>query len=200
MDIVFGIELVGPRGQQQLRLGESDIYEVLEGIMGLEPEEDIDTVQMISPNPRRCDVLTKCQEVWRDRDLFKFMDRKFELHNGKKVFIYRPYEEFDVVKIKRIPVWWNLTTIERIMKAYGDVKNVRKDMFNSKRDGYKSVKNGNYSVKMKVREHIPSTLTINSKRIEIYYQGQPQTCWVCGKAHYKNECDARSQRDHINRF
>ena len=125
MDLVFGIELVGPRSQQHVKLGEGDVYHVLEGIMGLVPEEDIEVVQMVSPHPRRVDVMTKCQEVWRDRDIYQFIDRQFDLENGKKVLICRPYEELDVVRIKRIPVWWNHNTVERIMKGYGVVKSVR---------------------------------------------------------------------------
>ena len=84
MDLVFGIENVGPRGPQAPKLGESDVYHVLETIMGLEPEEDVAVIQMISPHPRRVDISTTCQAVWRDRDLFQFMDKYYELDKGKK--------------------------------------------------------------------------------------------------------------------
>ena len=56
MDNVFGIEIVGVKSPQVMRLGEGDIYHVLETIMGLVPEEDVDVIQMLSPHPRRVDV------------------------------------------------------------------------------------------------------------------------------------------------
>ena len=200
MDNVFGIEIVGVKSPQVMRLGEGDIYHVLETIMGLVPEEDVDVIQMLSPHPRRVDVSTKCLAVWSDRDLFQFMDKQYELNNGKRVWISKPFDEYTTLKVKRIPVWWSESTLERILSYYGDVKSIKKEIFRSMRDNYKGIYNGNYNVKMKVKRAIPSTITVSGTRFEMYYYGQKQTCWVCGKPHLKENCDSKSVDDHVNKF
>ena len=118
MDQVFGIELIGPRGPNTVKLGENDIYHILEDIMGLVPEEDVEVIQMQSPHIRRIDVATTCLAVWRERDLFQYMDHHYDLGNGKQVFISRPYEELTVVKVKRIPSWWRKSTEEGLVPEY----------------------------------------------------------------------------------
>ena len=200
MDLIFGIELLGVRGPQSPKLGENDIYEVLETLMGLVPEEDIAVIQMISPHPRRVDISTKCQEVWRDRDLFKFMDQHYVLGNGKRVFITRPYEETNTVKVKRVPIYWRHSDLERVFSNYGEVKLIKEDIFRSSRDYYKGIYNGNYTIKMKVKKAIPSSITVQGDRFEIYYYGQTPTCWRCGREHMKDKCDAKEDDDFVNRF
>ena len=200
MDLVFGIELVGPRGRDVVRLSEDDVYEVLEGHMNLEPEHDISVIQMISPHPRRVDILPKCQEVWRVKDLFKFLDQHYNLRSGKKVFVHKPFEEVNIIKVKRVPIWWTKEGLERVFNAWGEVKTVKEDMFRSSRDYYNDngISNGNYTIKMKVRSAIPSTIIIEGDKFEVYYHGQEPTCWRCGRAHYKNECGVTNKRNFIN--
>ena len=164
MDLIFGIELLGVRGPQLNKLGENDIYEVLETLMGLVPEEDIAVIQMISPNPRRVDISTKCQEVWRDRDLFKFMDQHYVLSTGKRIFITRPYEETNTVKVKRVPIYWRHSDLERVFSYYGEVKWIKEDIFRSSRDYYKGIYNGNYTIKMKVKKAIPCSMTVHGSK------------------------------------
>ena len=118
-DHIFGIELVVKRGQQYVPLNESDVYEVLEDIMHLEPEEDLDTIQMHSPNPRRVDVSTSCLAVWSDNDLYKFMDQQYDLENEKTVLINRPYEDSTFIRVKRVPITWSNDTVERVFSFYG---------------------------------------------------------------------------------
>ena len=104
MDLIFGIELISPRsqpGEPPIRLGESDIYEVLETKLGLKPEEDVSVIQMLSPHPRRVDVTLKCLAVWSDRELHQFMDLHYELANGKRVFISKPYDDLLTGKVKK---------------------------------------------------------------------------------------------------
>ena len=122
------------------------------------------------------------------------------MDNGKRIWISKPFDEYTTIKVKRIPVWWSESTIERILSFYGDVKSVRKEIFRSMRDNYKGIYNGNYSVKMKVKRDIPSTLNVSGTRFEMYYYGQQPTCWVCGKPHLKEDCESKSVDDHVNRF
>ena len=198
IDQIFGIEQVVRGGQQYTPLNESDVYHVLETILGLEPEEDVDVIQMQSPNPRRIDVCTKGLYVWTEKDLYSFMDRQYDLDNGKIVLICRPYEDFSTVRIKRMPAFWKSDTVERIMRFYGVVKSIRKEDFRSSRN-YKGISNGIWSVKMKIGRSMPSTMTVQGCRFEIYYQGQEQTCWRCGMAHRKSDCRT-PRNDFVNTF
>ena len=73
---VFGIEFIVPRGQRNYTpLDENDVYQVLEEMMKLDPVEDLETIQMHSPNLRRVDVSTKCLAVWDEKDLYDFMSK-----------------------------------------------------------------------------------------------------------------------------
>ena len=47
---------------------------------------------------------------------------------------------------------------------------------------------------MKVTRDIPSTLIVSDFKLEIFYRGQHQTCWRCGKDandHRKKDCTTR---------
>lgn len=201
MECVFGIEIIVPTGQKHIRLGENDIYEVLESIMDLEPEEDLETIQMLSPHSRRVDIATKCEAVWREKDLFSFMDKQFELENGKIVLISRPFEELTSVNVKRIPIFWKKELVERIFSWYGTVKSASKEYFrSSSRNNYKHIYNGNWKIKMKIHKAMPSTLIVQQSKFEIYYFGQDQTCWRCGRAHQNADCKVWAYKDYINRF
>lgn len=198
-DNIFGIELVVKEGERYVPLSESDVYHVLETILNLEPEEDVCTIQMHSPNPRRVDIRTKCLAVWSDRDIYSFIDKQYVLDNGKIVQIIRPYEEYTFVRVKRVPLSWNNETVKRILSNYGIVKSVREESFHSERDGYERCTNGNYGLRMKITKPIPSTLSIRYTKIEIWHSGQDQTCWKCGMAHSKSECHT-TFKNFINRF
>ena len=55
---------------------------------------------------------------------------------------------------------------------------------------------------MKIKYDIPSTLIISRFKIEIFYFGQPQTCWRCGMDHRKGDnggCTTE-YKDFINKF
>ena len=198
-DNIFGIELVVKEGERYVPLSESDVYHVLETILNLEPEEDVCTIQMHSPNPRRVDIRTKCLAVWSDRDIYSFIDKQYVLDNGKIVQIIRPYEDYTFVRVKRVPLSWNNETVKRILSNYGIVKSVREESFHSERDGYERCTNGNYGLRMKITKPIPSTLSIRYTKIEIWHSGQDQTCWKCGMAHSKSECHT-TFKNFINRF
>ena len=199
-DNVFGIELMVPRGQRNYTpLDEHDVYQVLEEMMKLDPEEDLETIQMHSPNLRRVDVCTKCLAVWEEKDLYDFMDKQYELDNGKVVLISRPYEEYKFVRVKRMPVLWTEDTVKRIMSFYGVVKSLRKETFMGARNNYNKLTNGNWALKMKLSKSIPSTLSVQGSRFEVWYHGQEPTCWNCGMAHRKSQCET-DKEDYVNKF
>ena len=52
---------------------------------------------------------------------------------------------------------------------------------------------------MKVNKSIPSSITVGGVRVEIHYRDQGISCWRCGMAHVRRECDTHHTR-FVNRF
>lgn len=105
-DRVFGLELVTSQGQNYTPLNYVDLYEVLENLLRVQPE-DLGTIQMQSPDPKRIDITTKSLEVWARKDIFKYLERKFNLTSGKVARIVRPFDKVEVIRVKRVPSGWN---------------------------------------------------------------------------------------------
>ena len=200
-DDIFGIEPVIDRGEEYEPLTYVEIYKVLEDIMDLDPAEDLYGIQVHGPNPRRVDVAAKCRGVWEDKDLYQYMNKEIVLDNNRIVLITRPYEDFVLVRAKRMPMWWESEFVKRIFNYYGEVKEIQQEVIkgNYVRQDYHGLRDGNWLLKMKVAEHIPSTLTVCGERFEIYYRGQIKTCWKCGMAHMKHECKTL-RRHFVNHF
>ena len=200
-DNIFGIEPVVHRNEDYKHLTHDEIYEVIETLMHLNPADDLAGIQFHGPNPRRVDVAAKCLAVWEDRDLYEYINKEYELENGRVVLITRPYEEYILVRAKRMPMYWERPTVKRILSYYGDVQNVHEEIIRGRnvRDGYQGLRNGNWIIKMKIHKHIPCTLSVSGERFEIYYPGQLKTCWRCGMAHMKSECKTL-YKDFINRY
>ena len=87
---VFGIEQEIASGGEFKALEHADVYEVLESILGLQPQ-DLDAIQMHGPNPRRVDVCTKSLEVWQRKGIDQHIEKKYFLTSGKTVIIVRPF-------------------------------------------------------------------------------------------------------------
>ena len=105
-DRVFGLELVTSQGQDYTPLNYVDLYEVLENLLRVQPE-DLGTIQMQSPDPKRIDITTKSLEVWNRKDIFKQLEREFNLTSGKVARIVRPFDKVEVIRVKGVPSGWN---------------------------------------------------------------------------------------------
>ena len=199
-DMIFGIEPVIARGSTYVPLNYDDVSTVLETVMGLDPAKEIEGIQFFGPTPRRIDVATKGLLVWHLKDIAQYMNESYELENGKTVLITRPYEDYTVVRVKRMPMWWDDDTVKRIFSYYGEVKNMFKEVIRGNvSDSYHGIRNGNWTLKMKIEKHMPSTLNVSGERFEIFYKGQQQTCWRCGMAHRKFDCRTKYD-EFINRY
>ena len=203
------MELVTARGQRGYNpLNFDDMYEVLENVLRLQPE-DLETIQMHSPNPRRVDVTTKSLDVWNRKILYAFLEQKYSLTSGKIVRIIKPFEEVTEIRVKRVPSSWSEDDLKRVFSFYGNVRAVYEEKFRANinpnvnvrsiKDIYRGLKNGIWKVKMVVRRAIPSTLIISNFKIEMFYRGQEQTCWRCGRGHRKFGCRV-DYDEFINKF
>ena len=70
-DRIFGVELVTQRGRDFSSPKYEELYEVVEGLMQLHPEE-LDDVQIQSPDPKRVDVTVGTGDVWDRRRIHTF--------------------------------------------------------------------------------------------------------------------------------
>lgn len=76
------------------------------------------------------------------------------------------------------------------LQSYGVVKEVTDETWST---AYQyRVKNGIRAVKIDLKSHIPSYVTIGGYRAQITYDGQLQTCSICnGTDHFRAECSAK---------
>ena len=183
---VIGVELQTRRGQDVSPLNFDDIYEVIEDLLQLH-HEDIDTLQMHGPDPKRVDLVTISESVWNNKDLYQHLEKKYQLQSGKIVRIVRTIEKVVEIRVKRVPSWWNEDNLKRIFGFYGSIREIYKERFSSNidphnyqsrniKDIYRNLKNGNWKVKMIVRTAILSTLVVSNFKLDIFYRGQEQTC------------------------
>ena len=78
----MGVELVTQRGQTTRPLNYDDIYEVIESIIKLAPEE-LESIQMQGPDPNRVDITTATLEVWNRRNIYRLIETKIQLNSRK---------------------------------------------------------------------------------------------------------------------
>ena len=202
-DNILGVELVDvpsstPKASQFISV--QDIHEVLHHVMKLKPT-DLEGLQKNSPKPGRYDVYVKSMEIYNSKNLNRLLYKKAKLCSGKTVLITKAFEETRSVRVKRMPMFWKCDKVKRIFSWYGDIHSVEREKWKTYDDfnGYGGLWNGTYLIQMVVRRDIPSTITIAGHRLEVFYKGQPGTCWRCGGDHLKSECTT-PWRYFTNRF
>ena len=166
----------------------------------------MDAVHLYGPDPLRVDVTMVSKDAWTDNNVDIHIGNTYIVRSGKKVIILKSFEDFKDIRIRRVPATWNKLSLERIFSFYGDIQSVEQEKMrpndtNYIKPSWSHLKTGTYRIRMKVKRDIPSTLVVSRYKIEIYYYGQQQTCWVCGMGHYKgsNECP-NDYRQFVNRF
>ena len=202
-DRIFRLELVenDPRSRTQLYL--EDIHIVLSQGLGITPD-DIDGLQQNGATPKSYEICLKSMDIWQQKGIDNRMNASYQLKNGKSVLITKSYDDCTSVVVKYIPLSWNKNRIFMIFSWYGEVKKIDEEYWrvhtnitNSKE--YKGIHNGNYRISIKLKKSIPSSLTIDGKKLEIHYRSQELSCWICGRAHRKHECET-AWGNYVNRF
>ena len=145
-DRIFGVELVTQRGREFSPLKYEELYEVVEGWVQLHPEE-LDDVEFQSPDPKRVDITVGTGDVWDRRDIYRFIERKYQLNSGRIIRIVKPCEKVKEIRIKRVPSWWSKEHVERIFSFYGNIRESYKERFESNpgnqiKESWKGLKNG----------------------------------------------------------
>ena len=149
---VLGVELVTQSGQRTNPLTYDDIYEVIENLLELDIDE-LEAIQMHGPDPNRVDITTTTVDVWRIRNIYGFLERKFNLNSNKTVRLVQPCEQVANIRIKRVPSWWRDSDVRRVIGYYGNIRDVYPEKYrnnidpnntynNNIKDIYRELKNG----------------------------------------------------------
>jgi hypothetical protein len=97
------------------------------------------------------------------------------------------------IRIANLPPEINNRTISNTLMKFGEVKEIRDDVW-SKSYRYK-ISNGIRIANMQLKDHIPSYTTTAGHKVQISYEGQPATCFGCSKqGHNLQDCPTRKPR------
>lgn len=103
--------------------------------------------------------------------------------SGCQVFLGDAENETVLVKIYEAPDEMPDTVLIGRLAYYGRVLSFRRDRLGE------GLFNGVRTARMRLREHIPSSLTIVGDTVMFYYESQPRSCRKCGsKDHLANTC------------
>ena len=96
------------------------------------------------------------------------------------------------IRIASLPPEVTENTIRDSLSKYGEVKNIREEIWTSVYR-YK-VYNGIRIVDMNLKQHLPSHMSIAGNNALISYDGQPLTCYKCNETgHLQQDCPRRKR-------
>ena len=175
--------------------------EVIEETLNLTHQEVV-SIRKYGINPKRIDIGIKGNS-FRKESIQDNLGESVRISSGHIVTLNTPNCTITDVYVKGAPLEWSEVRYSRIFGFYGDVKMVK---FMGLKEhettvaNYAQKENGIVKIRMRIRKGIPSSLTVDNERIEIYYRSQIRTCWICGKGHFKKDCDTISSTEYVNRF
>ena len=135
-------------------------------------------------------------------DMFEEVMNKFEdqtiVFGAVSVKVINLSKSFSYVSVRNAPFELDDDTIVKIMSRYGKVDSIRNNRFSF--GPFSGLLTGVRTVKMRIRENIPSSFTIRGHAVSIMYNGQVRTCYKCGlSGHLLKDCATESY-DRVNIF
>lgn len=107
------------------------------------------------------------------------------------VQISRADIEYKNVRIFNLPPEVEDCFLKDVLLQYGQVKSIRREKWSSmhKLQCYSGVR----SVEMHVKQNIPSRIMVCGYRVQVTYNGQVSTCYICHQSgHLREECPKRA--------
>ena len=199
---ILNVAVVRDRLSRNRSLYVDDIYDIVEKLFKFDPATELGVLQKCGSMARSWNIAAINEEIHFEKELDKYVGQKFRLSTGYVIVVSRAYEKFTNIVVKDVPPHWGSDTVERIFKNYGRINETKQEQFRfgviDCKAAYREVWNGNWRLSILLDKSIPSTLMIDGHRIEVYYRGQPKTCFNCGGNHffYENKCN----QEHLNRF
>lgn len=154
-------------------------------------EDDIKALQVDGPRRR---VYIKFNNEDRMNAIFQDSKglREYKHDNGEISQVVIEIAGLGIKKIRLagLPPEVKEVTIKGHLAKYGEVVNIRDEIWAA---AYRyKVYNGVRIAELKLKQHMPSNLTIAGIDIIVTYDGQPQTCYRCNEpGHQKIDCPRR---------
>ena len=154
-------------------------------------EDDIRTLQIDGPRTR---VYIKFNSEYRLQQILHDTNGQLEYHhdNGELSDV-----RIKKVRLVRLPPEVTEDIIKNCLSKYGEVRNIRDEMWTQ---AYK-VYNGVRIVEIKIKQHLLSNLITAGHDTLISYDGQPPTCYRCNAVgHQQQECPRRRATGTCTKF
>ena len=181
-----------------------DAVEVIEEILLLH-HTDVFGLQKFGTDIRKINVSVSDDAFYRN-EVQECLDERVSVLSGKIVTVCLPNTAVTEVYVKHAPMDWSVARFTRIFSFYGDIKKIddgeigANEILRRGGENYVGKTNGIRKIRMKIRKQIPSSLTVDDERIEIYHRNQVRTCFKCGGGHLRKDCPCRDPKDFKNRF
>lgn len=88
--------------------------------------------------------------------------------------------------------------IRRKLDTYGKIASIKREKYVSldSESSYFPVYTGAITVRMNIKMQIPSVITLGGAKVHVNYQGQPKTCFKCGKTgHIGANCTEPKEKE-----
>ena len=201
-DNILNVALATDAYNTRRSLYMEDMYEIVEKVLKIDPASELGVLQRCGAAAKSWNIPVKNEEIYYRLDLESFIGKRFRLPNGAIVIVNRAFEKYTHIVVKDVPPFWGDEIVERIFSTYGRISEIKQEVFKfgvyDCRPAYKEVWDGNWRIKIILDKQIPSSLRIDGHKIDVFYKGQPKTCFNCGGNHffYEKRCDTQ----HLNRF
>jgi len=155
-------------------------------------EEDIQVIQVDGPRRR---VFIKFYNEDRMNEILQDTKGACEYkYNGEisQVVVETAGLGIKRIRLAGLPPEVKEVTIKVKLSKYGEIVNIRDEMWAA---AYRyKVHNGVRIVEIKLKQHMPSNLTIAGNDVMMTYDGQPPTCFRCNEpGHQKIDCPRRQR-------
>ena len=148
-----------------------DIYEVLEKVLKIDPDE-LCVCQRGPKLAKFWHVGVKSEDIWERLELSKHVGEIYRLRSGTEVQICKQFETCEEITVKPIPPHWEKEHVERIFSFYGKIVNMKREPMKYSVRGckraYEKVWNGNWRIRMALKKSIPSNLIISGWQIGFF--------------------------------
>ena len=143
-----------------------DGVEVLEDILRLS-HHVCHGIQTFGKLPRRVDIALDSKAFY-SSNVQCCLDEKYRLDNDKVIVVSLPNMSITEVYIRYVPMEWGYERCKRIFGFYVDIKKMEKlaiKRTDVKKGEYAGKPNGNIRIRMKMRQQMPSSLSIDGRNL-----------------------------------
>ena len=117
----------------------------------------------------------------------KFEDRVIAINNVDSVKVINLSSTITFVSVRNAPFEMDDDVIINILSRYGKVESLRNNRYSV--GPFKGLLTGMRTARMKLKDNIPSSISVSGHNLTIIYNGQRRTCYKCGQeGHLVKDC------------